>query len=47
MEEPAMKSLSHWRAGQSLALLVGQALMLAVTVALVLGIFAVIQIAQG
>jgi hypothetical protein len=42
-----MKATSNWRADQSLSLLLGQALMLMVSVVLVLGSCAVLQLAQG
>jgi hypothetical protein len=42
-----MNRTSNWRADQSLSLLLGQALMLMVSVVLVLGSCAIIRIAQG
>ncbi len=42
-----MNRTTNWRADQSLSLLLGQALMLMVSVVLVLGSCAVIQIAHG
>ncbi len=42
-----MKSRSDWQPGQALHLIVGQAVMLVVTVLLVLGSCAVVHLAQS
>jgi hypothetical protein len=42
-----MQNSNHWRPGRAFALLMGQALMLAISAVLVLGSCAMLRIAQG